>query len=201
MRRIEILALAIACSSGCAISASPPPTPTCDQACQDGVAIRALRNGMAVVYNKAFPQPIPKGVTPPEGFVPPPLVLPGPQDLHVPCDATHVVHLFGDATSDPNQGVTFVSLTYDVAGCVADNQNDPTPEQNYTLEIAGTLTEIGTLGGNNTTAVVIRGDSVAFSGSVFHPAYEYVETCELDLVQNGNNVSGRLCGRTVGYGP
>jgi hypothetical protein len=94
-----------------------------------------------------------------------------------------------------------VSLTYQVPGCLSENKNDPTPEQNFSLVITGTLTEVGTLGGGNTNAVVIRGDGVSFSGSVFDPAYEYVETCDLDLVQNGNNVSGRLCGRTAGYGP
>jgi hypothetical protein len=203
MRRIEILAIALAslpAVSGCAISGSSPPEPTCDQACQDGVAIRALRTGMAQLYNAAFPQPLPPGVTPPEGFVPPPWVPSGPQDLLVPCDATHVVHLFGDATSDPTQGVTMVNLTYQVPGCLSENKNDPTPEGNYGLVITGTLTEVGTLGGNRTNALVIRGDGVSLSGTVFDPAYEYDELCDLDFVQNGGNVSGRLCGRAVGYG-
>jgi hypothetical protein len=191
-----IVILVFVALAGC----SSPATPTCDQECQDGVTIRALREGMARIYNKTFPQPLPAGVTPPQDYVPPPVVPNGPQDLMVLCDAVHAVHVVGDAVSDEYQGITTVSLTYDVPGCLSENKNDPTPEGNYSLLITGTLFEVGKLSqGNRVTAVVIRGDGVSFSGTIFDPAIALSETCDVDLVQNGNNVSGRICGRIAGY--
>jgi hypothetical protein len=44
--------------------------------------------------------------------------------------------------------------------------------------------------------------TLSFNGTVYDPPVEYHENvCEILAMQNGNNVSGWICGRIAGYGP
>ncbi len=181
------LVTAMAVGAGCGTKANTPSPPPCDQACQDGIALRALRDGLTIAYNRAFPQP--PGAPVPNGA----------QDATVPCDDVHKVHLFGTAVSDPVQAVTSVNLTYDVPGCPV-RATDATADENYALRIAGTVTQTGTVSAQSSAynALVIRATAVTFSGTVYDPAVSYEQTCSIEVVQNGNNISGRLCGRITG---
>ena len=72
-----------------------------------------------------------------------------------------------------------------------------TPERNYNLTMNGTVIEKGTLAmGGPTTALTLKGTGMGFSGTVFDPPVDYVEMdCDVDARQEGNNVTGTVCGR------
>jgi hypothetical protein len=41
---------------------------------------------------------------------------------------------------------------------------------------------------------------MTFSGTVYDPAIDYEQSnCALDFMQDGNNVSGTVCGRNAGF--
>ncbi len=42
---------------------------------------------------------------------------------------------------------------------------------------------------------------MTFSGNVYHPTIDYEQSdCPLDFSQDGNSVSGTVCGRSAGFG-
>ena len=51
-----------------------------------------------------------------------------------------------------------------------------------------------------TTALFIKSDGLAVEGTVYDsPPLDYREpTCKIDLTQNGNHLSGDMCGRRTG---
>lgn len=187
MKRVAALSLSSMLTiAACVTNAgnSPPPPPPCDQACQDAIAVRAVRDGLRNVYNKVL---IGKDV--------------GPQDQIAPCSLSGgTVHIFGTATSNAAQGATFVQLTYVVDHCKVTNV-DTDPLRNYSLTISGTVTESGTLAQQPTSnmALDIASTSLDIVGTVHDPAIDYSTTgCALVLSQNGNQIAGTLCGRTAG---
>jgi hypothetical protein len=186
--------------AGCGAGPRPAPAPACDQACQDGVALRALRTAMKIAYNfEVSTKPV------------------GPQDGTAPCisfDGSRggSVHVFGDAKVNAVQGASIVSLTYDFKDCLYSAPPDPTADQNYSLTLTGQVTENGTISAQPTatTALIIQTmadpstmqptSSLSISGTVYDPAVNYlVSNCALSVVQNGNAVSGALCGRSAGF--
>lgn len=186
--------------AGCGAGPRPAPAPACDQACQDGVALRALRTAMKIAYNfEVSTKPV------------------GPQDGTAPCisfDGSRggSVHVFGDAKVNAVQGASIVSLTYDFKDCLYSAPPDPTAGQNYRLTLTGQVTENGTISvqPTATTALIIQTtvdpatmlptNSLSLSGTVYDPAVDYsVSSCALSVVQNGNAVSGALCGRSAGF--
>jgi hypothetical protein len=168
----------------------PAPPATCDVACQDGVALRALRVGMRVYYNFAIAgNPV------------------GMQDKTVPCIPSGSVHIVGEAQSNAMLGIsTLKNLTYTFTDCQNPAPKSTTPERNYNLTINGVVTEDGTLAmGGPTTSLMINGTDVAFKGQVYDPPQDYPDKtadvlqgpCPLDALQDGNNVTGHFCGRLV----
>jgi hypothetical protein len=126
----------------------------------------------------------------------------GPQDASVPCPLGGGAHVFGTATSNAVQGATNVNLTYALAQC-AYSQEDTDPTQNFNMTVNGQLTEVGTLAvqPTSTTALEIDSTGIDFSGTVYNPPLDYDQkACPLTLAQNGNNLSGLMCGRQVGVG-
>lgn len=175
----SVLALACGSSGNNTADAAPP----CDQACQDGIALRSLREGMKLLYNLELQgKPV------------------GPQDATVPCPLGGSAHVFGTATSNAVQGSTEVQLTYALAHC-AYSQKDTDPLRNYSVTINGTVTEAGTISvqPTATTALVISSDALDLTGTVHVPTVDYAAgACKLAVSQNGNTLSGQLCGRTAG---
>jgi hypothetical protein len=129
----------------------------------------------------------------------------GAQDGVAPCLPTAKglgsVHVFGDATANAAQGSSFVDLTYDFTNCAYSAPPDPTADQNYSIVLDGVVTEQGTLAvqPSSTTALEILSSSLSLSGTVYDPPIDYAAaSCELALIQNGNALSGTLCGRAAG---
>jgi hypothetical protein len=176
----------VACGAG----PRPAAAPACDQICQDGVALRGLREAMKFAYNiEIAGQPV------------------NAQDALTPCysyDGSHggSVHLFGNATVNAIQGASFVDLSYDFENCHWSAPPDPAADQNYALTLTGTVSQKGTISvqPTATTALSIESGSLSISGTVYDPPVDYaVSNCLLSVNQNGNAVSGALCGRNAGF--
>jgi hypothetical protein len=184
------LLLPLLLTLGCGAGPRPAPAPPCDQACQDGVALLGLRSAMKFAYNyKIATQPV------------------GAQDAMTPCyseDGSQggTVHIFGDAEVNAVQGASLVSLSYDFENCLFSAPPDPTADQNFSLTLTGVVTEQGTLSvqPTATTALDLESTAVSVSGTVYDPPVPYsVSDCALSVLQNGNAVSGALCGRSAGF--
>jgi hypothetical protein len=184
---VALLALVlVACGAG----PRPLPAPPCDQVCQDGVALRGLREAMKFGYNREVAtRPV------------------GAQDATTTCysyDGSQggSVHIFGAATVNAIQGASIVELNFDFENCHWTVPPDATAAQNYALTLTGTLSEEGTISvqPTATTALSIESGSVSVSGTVYDPPVDYaVSNCTLSLIQSGNAVSGSLCGRRAGF--
>jgi hypothetical protein len=178
---------------GCSGGASPS-SPACDGACRDGVALRAVRQTLKQVFNGAI-QAMPVG----------------PQDQMYACTPFGgSAHITGTATSNPNVGTTTVSLTYVLDHChyIA---SDTDPAQNYDLTVTGTVMEARVIAvqPGTSTSLTITSEALTLSGSVYSPPLPYPDSaatadggaasaCPLRLAQNGNQLSGTICGRTAG---
>ena len=184
MKRVASM-LVIACFVSCGGSGGgSSTTPACDAACQDGVALLALRDAIKYVYNFTLQnKPV------------------GPQDAGTICQLpTGSAMVSGTASSNANQGTTTVKLTYVFTNCLY-SQIESDPTQTFNLTLDGTVTEVGTIAVQppSTTALEFTSSAFSFDGSVYGPAIPYVQKgCALQLVQNGNDLSGTLCGRDAG---
>ncbi len=187
------LALGLACGS----AGPSPSSPACDQACKDAVALRAFRETLKQVFNGALlSRPV------------------GPQDQTYECSPfAGTAHVTGTVTSNANVGTNSVMLTYVLDHCryVA---VDTDPTQNYDMTLTGTAQEQGIIAvqPGTTTALSITSDAMTFSGTVYSPALPYPadagsqgatdaaagQTCSVQVAQNGNQLSGMICGRTAG---
>jgi hypothetical protein len=103
-----------------------------------------------------------------------------------------------------------VSLTYVLDHCrylAADT--DPT--LNYDITLTGTAIEMGVIAvqPGTTTSLAITSGAMTFSGNVYSPPLPYPEdaagqdagaanACAVQVAQNGNQLSGTICGRTAG---
>jgi len=175
--------------SGCGAGAKPEPPPTCDEACQDGVAVRAVRTAMRFAFNK--------GVS---------AMNVGPQDVTLPClpngDTAGTVRIFGDAESNAEQGASFLSLSYDFRNCFYSAPPSATAAQNYAVTMSGIVTEQGTLSQqpSATTALTILASSLNVTGTVYDPPLDYSAVgCALAVNQTGSAVAGFLCERPAGF--
>jgi hypothetical protein len=177
--------LVLAAAQACGTNAgnSPPPPPPCDQTCRDDIALRAFRESLKLAFNHTFQgEPV------------------GDHDKTVPCPLGGTVRVFGNATSNALQGSTEVVVTYVFDKCGVP-QKDDDPKQTYSITLSGTATENGTIAiqPSSTTALGILSQSMTLTGTVYDPPIDYSETaCNLALGQNGNQLSGTMCTRTVG---
>jgi hypothetical protein len=173
-----VSAVAAACGGGGGGSA---PTPPCDMACKDGVAVRSLRDAIKVVYNILLQgQPTGTGLdkTLPKG-----------------CPLGGTASVSGDASSNADQGATNVNLTYVFTACTF-SETDTDPTQTFQMKLDGTVTESGVIAvqPSSTTALTFHSDAMTFSGTVYYPAISYAEgPCAVQLGQDGNDISGTLC--------
>jgi|SRR4051812_25311196 hypothetical protein len=172
-------------AAGCSGKAPAPP-PTCDQVCKDSVALRSLREAMRFAYNFAL-QGKPVGMQDQTGPCPPP--------------GAGTFRVVGDGEVNAMLGLTTVDLTYTFTGCRLALPKSTTPERNYTMMLDGAVEEKGIVAmGGPTTALVISSAGFSFSGTVYDPPTDYEEKdCAVDARQDGNAVSGTICGRMAGF--
>ena len=192
---LTVLTLELGCSG-----AGPSPTsPPCDQSCQDSVALRGFRETLKQVFNGALQaQPV------------------GAQDVTYDCAPLGgTAHITGTATSNADVGSTTVNLTYVFDRCRYIAQ-DTDPTQNYDMSVTGIVVETGTIAvqPGSTTSLAITSDAVVLAGSVYSPPILYATdggvepidagdagsfgACAILVSQDGNQLSGTICGRTVG---
>jgi hypothetical protein len=188
--RCVLASLVTAVALGCSGAGPSPSSPACDQTCRDAVALRAVRITLKQVFNGAI-QAMPVG----------------PQDQTYACTPFGgSAHITGTATSNANVGTTTVSLTYVLDHCryIA---ADTDPTQNYDMTVTGIVMETGVIAvqPGTATSLTITSEAMTLSGTVYSPPLPYPDsdagaasTCALQLAQNGNQLSGTICGRTAG---
>jgi len=182
MKRVASL-LGIASLLACGGGGGSSTTPACDAACKDGVALVALRDAIKDVYNLTLQgKPV------------------GPQMGSTPCLSGGSASVSGTASSNASQGATMVNLTYVFTNC-GYSRIDSDPTQSFNMTLDGTVTEVGTIAvqPSSTTALEFTSSSFSLDGSVYGPPINYAQKgCSVKLAQNGNNLSGILCGRDAG---
>jgi hypothetical protein len=173
----------VALAGGCSDSTAPP-SPPCDEACRDQVAVRSMRETMKLIFNLTLQgKPV------------------GTHDETIPCLKGGKARVFGEATSNAVQGSTEVRLTYELDHC-SYTQKDAQPSQTYDVIVTGTIRQEGTIAvqPSATTALIMKSDSISVSGTVYDPPNPYEgNACLVDLAQNGGRLSGTFCGRTVSF--
>ena len=179
LRAAVVLALALPACSESTRKESPP----CDEQCLRSTALRGFRETLKLIYNMTVQgKPV------------------GAQEGELACPLGGRARVFGVASSNALQGATEVELTYELDRCRY-MQRDDEPPENYDLTITGTVSQRGTLAvqPSATTALSIRSDSIALEGTVYDPPEPFVEVgCALALGQSGNDLSGEVCGMSVG---
>ena len=182
-RRVALIAWFAAAVAGCSADDEPGAAAPCEATCQDAIALRAVRETMKFMFNITLQaQPV------------------GAQDVTEDCATSGSAHIFGQASSVPEQGATLVDLTYDFDDC-GYLERDDERDENYSVTISALLTQRGTLAvqPSATTAIVIESDSLTLSGTVSDPPIDYsVAQCAFTLAQNGDELSGTICGREAG---
>jgi hypothetical protein len=182
----RLIALSSAVLFGCGGGGgggSPDAAQACDQMCMDGTTLRSLRDAIKLVYNVSLQgKPV------------------GSQDQTTPCPLGGSVHVFGQATSNGNLGITNVELTYVFTQCgYSETNSDPT--QTFTMTLTGTVTEIGVIAvqPSSTTSLQFESSSMTLVGTVYYPPMPYsVNVCVVALGQIGSDLAGRICGRMAG---
>lgn len=187
------IAVTLACGGGGGgDDAGPPP---CDQSCKDGVAILALRDAIKVVYNVTLQgQPD------------------GPQNQMTACPLGGSATVSGTAQSNAG-GTTIVALTYVFKACEY-SETDTDPTHTFQLTLEGTVNETGSISAqaSSTTSLTFvspameqdagaasQSGAMSFSGTVYSPTSKYTEKdCALQLGQDGNEISGKICDRDAG---
>lgn len=180
MRWPLLFVLLTACGSGNAVTPAPE-APPCDDKCQDEVAVQAVRETVKLAFNLTFQgKPV------------------GTYDLAANCPQGGAVRVTGTATSNAIQGATEVDITYQLLGC-SYLRTDDDAKNNYEMKLTGTFTQKGVLAvqPSSTSAVIMKSDNMKFEGTVYDPPLPYNQECPLDLGQNGNRLSGKICDRST----
>jgi hypothetical protein len=177
---LVIVLASIGCGSGNAVT-PPPEAPPCDDKCKDTIAITAVRETVKLAFNLTFQgKPV------------------GTYDLAIACPQGGTARVTGTATSNAVQGSTNVDITYVLADC-GYLRTDDDAKNNYETKLTGTLTQKGILAvqPSSTSAVIMKSDSMKIDGTVYDPPSPYDQDCPLELGQNGNRLSGKMCDRNV----
>jgi hypothetical protein len=183
MSVVRFVGIALVAMLGCE-GPKPPPSPPCDQTCQDRVAVRGIRETMKLAYNLTLQG---KEV--------------GTHDQRTPCLRGGSARVFGEATSNAVQGTTDVKLTYEFDRCLY-RQRDDEAKESFELTISGTIEQSGTLAvsAGSTTALMLKASKITAAGTVYDPPIDYAASdCALEISQNGGNLGGEFCGRTVAF--
>jgi hypothetical protein len=169
--------------AACGSSTPPAPPTTCDTACADGIVLYALRQTMMLIYNET--------VLGHEA---------GALDGGGEC-LTGTAAAGGTALPDGGVAAIGVSLSYDFGACRL-LRRETTPGHDYDLTFAGTVSQEGTIAVLNTSTMTlaIKSDALSFSGTVYDPPVHCEgSSCVVDVKQNGNDVTGTICGRPAAF--
>lgn len=175
-----VAALALSCASE--VAATPAPPPPCEQLCKDKTALRAMREMMKLAFNLTLQgKPV------------------GSHDVTVACPLGGGVRIIGTATGEPVQGATVVDLQYFFDKCLLLTRDDD-PEDNYSINMTGTIAQKGTLAvqPTSTSALSIKSDKLTMFGTILDPPEPFQGIdCKVVLAQDGNILTGEFCGRTA----
>jgi hypothetical protein len=177
------LLLGAALLGGCSDESAAGDLATCNAACRDQIATRALRDVIKLAYNLTL-QGNDVGV----------------QDEGTECPHGGEAHVSGEATSVAAQGASELNLTYRLDRCAYRRRDDEAMES-YNVTVAGVVVERGTLAvqPTSTTALIFESEQLSLQGELFDPPVAYSEyDCTLRLFQNGGYLSGTWCDREVG---
>ncbi|MCC6648617.1 MAG: hypothetical protein IT374_23990 [Polyangiaceae bacterium] len=177
-------ALAVTSVVGCGGGKDATPSPPCDQACVDGVTLRAVRETLKLAYNLTL-----------QGNAV------GPQEGASPCPGGGSVRVVGEASSNATQGATRVDLTFTFSAC-AYQRTSGEPDKSYDVILDGVVREQGTLAvqPTATTALLLSSDELEVRGQVYDPPLAIAPgACALTASQSGNDVTGTLCGRPARF--
>lgn len=178
-----VAAVGLLLVTGCGDGKAPQPPPVCETECQDAVAMRGLRETLKLAYNLTLQgKPV------------------GDQDKTTDCPLGGNARVAGVATSNPDQGSTFVELTYTLSGCSYLQRRDA-PRESYALRFDAVVRQNGVIAvqPTATTALLFESEAVTIEGAVYDPPLEYrAEGCSLKMAQSGNQLSGELCERAFG---
>jgi hypothetical protein len=156
----------------------------------DGVALRGVRETLKLAFNLLVQgKPV------------------GEQAGSTPCLSYDGaiggrVRLSGTATSNADQGSSFVDLVYELDECAYSAPPDIEAQENYSLVITGTIRQQGTIAvqPSATTALVMDSDSLSVTGTVYDPPLTYeAPDCALAIAQQGNRIAGLWCDRNAGF--
>lgn len=185
MPKLHCLLVLVPLLGACGSPDEPDEPKTCDEACRDEIAARALRETIKLVYNLAL-----------QGN------LVGLQVEQQDCPLGGSALVTGFATSNADQGTTAVTLDYELDEC-AYLQRDDDVDENYDMVISGTVHETGIIAvqPTATTALIFEASSLSLEGTVFDPPSSYSESnCDARLAQDGNRLSGTWCNaRKLGF--
>ena len=167
-------------AGGCGSAATAPPAPPpCDDKCKDGVALKAIRETTKLAFNLTLQgKPV------------------GTHDLTTPCPMGGAARVFGTASSNAVQGATEVKLTYVLVECKYLFKDDDA-EDNYSMTISGVMTQEGIIAvqPSATSALVMKSETMKLAGTVYDPPLDYAAECPVEMGQNGNKLTGTICGR------
>jgi hypothetical protein len=182
MLPITIISACVLVACGSNGSGAAPAPPPCDDTCKDGIAILALRETAKLAYNLTLQgQPV------------------GDHDETRNCPFGGSVRVFGNATSNAIQGATNVKLTYVWNAC-SYMIKDSDPKRTYEVKLTGTITQEGILAvqPSASSAINMKSDAMTLEGTVYDPPIDYAATqCPIELGQDGNALSGKVCGRSA----
>lgn len=149
----------------------PTQTTNCDQKCQDGNVGYGLNHTFWFLWNQNIAgTPV------------------GNKDITVNGPLGGSVHLYG-TTAQSSNGISTVHLTCDLTLCK--NSDDY-----YTLTFTGSVACDGTFSTTH-KAFVFSSNALTFKGTVGKNTNNPVNTtCEVRVVQENDNLSGTICGRT-----
>jgi hypothetical protein len=201
----------------------PAPSAPCDQECKDAIALRALREAMRSAFNgrsqgqDAGPQdwnmPCEQRVGPPIGSA---NILgtavsntqQGMTRVNLTYEFLSCLVTSVEATPERNYDLSLKGTVTEV-GALSALSTSPNALKIATLGAGppdagaeGGGEDGGEDGGDEGGADAGAFSTLSFNGTVYDPPVEYHENvCEILAMQNGNNVSGWICGRIAGYGP
>jgi hypothetical protein len=177
-----VLLFACVLVAACGSSGPTPDATPCDQKCTDGTALRGMRETMKLVFNLTFQgKPV------------------GEHDYSFPCPLGGKARVFGTAQSNAIQGATEIDLTYELDACKL-MQRDKEPSKNYDIVVSGTVKQKGIIAvqPSATTALGIDSSAMKIEGTVYDPPLPFNEAaCPILFAQDGNRLTGTLCGRPV----
>lgn len=210
-------------TTGCSSGSSPEPSAPCDQRCQDAVALRALRETMRYAYNRyiktkdagAQDQPGKPCETYAGSVAIHGIAIPNDEQGSTEVDLTYdflsCLARRTEARPDLNYNLSLKGTVNEVGSISAVSTSTMALEirtiggadGGVDGETDGGVDGETDGGGDGDVDGAVEGglaSTMSFVGTVYDPPIAYSAIgCEVVAVQNGNNVTGTICGRLAGF--